>query len=72
MLLGALLGSGAAFAGDEMLTEQNPEQIPETYALQEGDVIYLVPMEEVTEYRKRNGPLRGRFFASVLSGRRKR
>ena len=52
LLLGALLGSGAAFAGQdsEMLSEQNPEQIPEMYALQEGDVIYLVPVEEVTEY----------------------
>ena len=29
--------------------EQNPEQIPEAYALQEGDVIYLYPVE-VTEY----------------------
>jgi hypothetical protein len=62
LLLGALLGSGAAFAGDEMLTEQNPEQIPETYALQEGDVIYLVPMEEVTEYQKKKRPLAGPFF----------
>jgi hypothetical protein len=49
LLFGALLGSGAALAGEERLTEQNPEQIPETYALQEGDVIYLVPMEEVSE-----------------------
>lgn len=49
LLLGVLLGSGAALAGEERLTEQNPEQIPETYALQEGDVIYLYPVE-VTEY----------------------
>ena len=40
----------ATQASEETLTEQNPEQIPEAYALQEGDVIYLVPMEEVTEY----------------------
>jgi hypothetical protein len=44
LLLAALVGSGAAFASAD-LTEQKPEQIPETYALQEGDVIHLVPLE---------------------------
>jgi hypothetical protein len=48
LVLSALLGSGAAFASEDW-TEQKPEQIPDQYALQDGDVIYLYPVEESRE-----------------------